>query len=95
VAQNTLKGGIQSILQSSDGSIYILYSNSLIRLTTKLPKDEDFAEPINSCKAITSMRQITEDASGNVYISFYTGVAVKPYGSDQFVAFRNTSLYTR
>lgn len=90
VAQNTLKGSIQSILQSSDGSIYILYFNSLFRLTTKLPKDEDFSEPINSGKAITSMRQITEDASGNVYASFYTGVAVKPNGGDQFVAFRNT-----
>ena len=90
VAQNTLKGGIQAILQASDGSIYILYFNSLIRLKTKLPKDEDFAEPINSGKAITSMRQITEDASGNVYASFYTGVAVKQNGNDQFVAFRNT-----
>ncbi len=90
VAQNTLKGGIQAILQASDGSIYILYFNSLIRLKTKLPKDEDFAEPINSGKAITSMRQITEDASGNIYASFYTGVAVKQNGSDQFAAFRNT-----
>jgi signal transduction histidine kinase/sugar lactone lactonase YvrE len=90
VVQNTLKGGIQSILQSSDGSIYLLYFNSLIRLKTKLPKDEDFAEPINSGKAITSMRQITEDDMGNIYASFYTGVAVKPSGSDQFAAFKNT-----
>ena len=90
VAQNTLKGSIQATLQASDGSIYILYSNSLIRLKTKLPKDEDFAEPINSGKPITSMRQITEDASGNIYASFYMGVAVKPKGSNQFSAFRNT-----
>ena len=90
VAQNTLKGAIQSVLQSSDGSIYILYFNSLIRLKTKLPKDKDFAEPINSGKAITSMRQITEDDSGNIYASFYTGVAVKQKESDQFVAFKNT-----
>jgi len=90
IAQSTLKGGIESILQTSDKSIYILYSNSLIRLKTKLPKEEDFAEPIKSGKSITSMRQITEDDMGNIYASFYTGVAIKSKGSGQFTAFKNT-----
>lgn len=82
----TTKSGIEM----ADGTIFLRGFNLVLQLRPKPPSEEQFLEPINSGKPITSMRQIAEDAGGNIYASYYTGVAVKIRGTDSFIDFRGT-----
>jgi len=89
-APKTLRGNLFSIIKTKDGSILLLSENSIFRLKVRLPNEAEFFEPIYSGKPITSMRQITEDDEGNIYASYYTGVAKKRKGSENFTDFRDT-----
>lgn len=89
---SSLSFRLLEIKKSRSGSFLIPFSNGILKFDLKSDRIEKFQEDIKSNNSITSMRGIAEDANGNIYASYYTGVKVKPRGENKFQNFRGTDV---
>lgn len=72
---------------AQDGSFLVLTAGNLFRLRPKLEDPVAFQESIEGLEAPPSMRGITEDNNGNVFATFYSDLARKAKGEDNFKLF--------
>lgn len=82
---------IHQILSDGEEGYYLISMEIIMHVTPRKKTAKDYEIPIEIDQPFLSMRATAEDDLGNIYTSFYTGVAVKEKGADSFVDFRNTS----
>ncbi len=82
---------ISKVVSDENGGYYIFSQDFILHLTLKSRGVEEYLVPIEIDRPSLSMRATTEDSKGNLYTSFYTGVAVREKDSNTFVDFRNSN----
>jgi|GEM_PF-1447073 len=84
-SSGSLADDVCCLKKMQDGKVGLLTSGNFFIIKKKTPNSDKYQEMISGLEVQPSMRGLTEDAEGNVYVTFYdAGLAVKKKGGNHF-----------